>query len=295
MTEYRRDTDTVHEITLDSTILTVYWGSRMVSMGESVYLTAETRFVGNGSDIEFNIYNHEGRKISTVKGKLFGDRVSLSYEMPDVTDRFLYFEATLASHGLSMKSDYIRVIPRVEVHNLKWSQTEARRGDVISMTADTSGIPDGVEMLARIFEYDDDGAHDLITNLPVTVNGGKIVVDWEYEYHDDTDDIPTNEDMQEHGRNYNPPEYFWVVEFAGRTFGESQESGLLQFKDAVDIQLVDSEGYAYPDEPYTILLADGSTVEGRTDDLGNIAHADIPPGAFEVEFDNYAEVRRQDA
>ena len=40
-----------------------------------------------------------------------------------------------------------------------------------------------------IYEHDQDGAHDRICEIPAVVQDGKIEVKWEYEYHEDTDEI----------------------------------------------------------------------------------------------------------
>ena len=88
-----------------------------------------------------------------------------------------------------------------------------------------------------IYEFDRDGAHDKIVELPATVKNKKIELQWAYEYHEDTDEIPSDAEMQRYGRNYNPPEYFFTVKVDKQEFGKKQESGLLEFKDWIEIEL----------------------------------------------------------
>ena len=110
------------------------------------------------------------------------------------------------STDLTKKSNCMYVYPAVEIKNLKWDKNEARRGDILKLTADVTNVYEGAEAEIQIWEHDSDGAHDLITKFPVIVKNKKIEADWEYEYHEDTDDIPTEEETE---KGYNPPEYFF--------------------------------------------------------------------------------------
>jgi hypothetical protein len=48
---------------------------------------------------------------------------------------------------------------------LKWDKKEARRGDILKLTADVINLYEGSEVEIRIWEHDSDGAHDLIGDL----------------------------------------------------------------------------------------------------------------------------------
>ena len=171
----------------------------------------------------------------------------------------------------------------VTVTNLSWNQEVARRGDTLDLTADVTGIPDGTSANIQIWEYDDDGSHDLITTIPATVKDNKLSQPWDYEYHEDVDEAPTAEESE---KGYNPPEYFFIVEINGQKFGEAQESGLLEFKDFIEISLKDPEGNPFSDEEYILILADGSERKGKLDQDGYAKIVDVPPGKFTVKFPN---------
>jgi hypothetical protein len=182
-----------------------------------------------------------------------------------------------------MKSDILKVI---NITNLKWGQEEARRGDIVKLSADIEGIPDDSEVMIYIYEHDQDGAHDFIAKFPVIVKDKKIETEWEYEYHEDTDEIPTDEELKEYGRSYNPPEYFFVVDVYGAKFGKEQESGLLEFKDWIEISLKDEKGVAMGDIEYELTLPDNSTRKGKLDSNGRATEKDVPPGRSKVRFLN---------
>ncbi len=184
---------------------------------------------------------------------MYGDYFAGSVIVSKKAKEELFFTAKLPKHGLEKKSDTLRVIPPIKVTNMKWGQKEARREDVVKLSADIEGVPDETEVMIHIYEYDQDGAHDFITKFPCRVKNKKIEAEWDYEYHEDTDEIPTDEEMKEYGKTYNPPEYFFVVDVYGRRFGDEQESGLLEFKDWIGLLLKDWEGAPMKDTDFKII------------------------------------------
>jgi hypothetical protein len=185
------------------------------------------------------------------------------------------------------------VFPAARVSNRAWSAEEARRGDVLTLSADVRGLPDQTEVALVIYEYDADGVHDRIIELPGTVVSEKVEVRWEYEYQEDTDEIPTQEERERYGNSYNPPEYFFTVKVDDTEFGLEQDSKLLRFKDWVEIELADHDGTPMSGQKYKVTMADGSVKEGTLDDDGTARLQDIPPGKCEVEFPDLEGFSRQ--
>ncbi|MCK5342498.1 MAG: hypothetical protein KAR20_03790, partial [Candidatus Heimdallarchaeota archaeon] len=121
-----------------------------------------------------------------------------------------------------------------------------------------------------------------------------IEAEWEYEYHEDTDEIPTDEEMKKYGKTYNPPEYFFVIDVYGQRFGENQESNLLEFKDWIEIELKEEvkgpfggeeeEENPFANEEYVVTFADGSEQRGNLDENGMAKAEDVPPGKIKIEF-----------
>jgi len=286
MSEYKKPTDEVHVVDLSSEITLAVWRTKSASAGDSVSFEVWTHFVGNGSDIEIKIEDKRGKTMGKLKGKVYGDYFASTIVISDKAKEELVFTAKLPKHGLEKKSDILRVIPPILVTNMKWGQKEARREDVVKLSADIEGVPDETEVMICIYEYDEDGAHDFITKFPLSVKNKKIEAEWEYEYHEDTDEIPTEDEKQQYGRNYNPPEYFFVIDVYRKRFGEKQESGLLEFKDWLEINLVDSDGNPIADEEYVLHLPDGSERKGQLDAEGYAREEDIPPGTYIITFPN---------
>jgi hypothetical protein len=174
--------------------------------------------------------------------------------------------------------------PHIVVTNLRWGQKEARRGDVVNLYADIDGVDNGTTAMLSIFEYDRDGSHDFIERFNWQVNEKKIEANWEFEYHEDIDEIPTQKELEKYGKSYNPPEYFFTVTLQGQEFGAKQESGLLEFKDWIEIELFDQFDEPVANAKFIVRLADGSEIEGSLDENGYAWVEDVPPGQFEVQF-----------
>jgi hypothetical protein len=209
------------------------------------------------------------------------------YKVPEDAEEAIYFEAHLTKHGLKMKSDELKLRGFMEMSNARWGQNEAQRGDIIKITADAKGGADGTEALITIWEYDEDGAHDLISRIPAFVENEKIEIEWEFDYYEDTDEILTSEETE---KGYSSPEYFFRV----RVGGDEIESDLLSFKDDMEIELLGEDGTPIADKEYIIHLPDGSQRRGRLDRNGYARESRVSPGKVRIEFPDYEAPRTLD-
>ena len=251
-------------------------------------------FVGSGSEIEIEIEDKKGNKAQPIKGQVFGDYFAGSFIIPDTMKEEITFTAKLSKHGLQMKSKAMTVFPLIKVTNMKWGQKEAKREDVVKLSADIEGVQNDTEVMILIYEYDRDGAHDFITKFPCPVKNKKINAEWEYDYHADTDEIPTDEEKKKYGAKYNPPEYFFMVAVDGKKIGEKQESGLLTFKDRVEFTVFGPDGKPCANKKYTLTLADGTKKNGSLDSEGKAVVDDVAPGRYTIEVEDIKVLRRRE-
>ncbi len=178
----------------------------------------------------------------------------------------------------------------IALQNMAWKSLEARRDETVSLAAEFTGCKDGEKAVIEIFEFDRDGEHDFMEKIESSVAGGKIEAEWNFVYQEDTDDIMTDEEAKKTGGKYNPPEYFFTVGIGQNKWGDKQESGLLQFKDLIEIELQDESGNVLAKEPFELHLPDGSTQNGTLDENGFARVDSVPPGPVEVVFTNYPSV-----
>jgi len=282
--KFTKGTDSEHKVKVDSTLVYAAWKSGGAVCGEKATFEVGTAFVGNGAPIKITGKSEGGKKIGKIKDVITYNRYLGSFDIPEdfeVGDE-VYFEVELSKQSLNGESDRILVIPPIRITNLKWSAKEARRGDELTLTADIDGLRDGAEVTVTIYEYDADSAHDRIVELPATVKDKKVELCWEYEYHEDTDGIATADDLRPYKGEYNPPEYFFTVKAGETEVGTEQESGLLEFKDYVDVELLSDTGQPLANAKFKLVLADGSEMDGTADGDGKARVEDVPPGGFMI-------------
>jgi hypothetical protein len=165
------------------------------------------------------------------------------------------------------------------VYNAKWSKESARAGDVVELSAEVEGYDDETKALLRIWEQDIKGADDFITEIETTVSGGKVEADWKYEYHEEEEEEYPEEERE---RGYSSPEYYFVVHV-----GESSaRSGLLEYKDWIEIELKDGEGNPLANEKYRIVFASGNSREGALDRNGYVKIENVSLGAWDIILPN---------
>jgi len=285
-TKFSKSTDKEHTIKLESSILYATWSANDVHAGSEALIEVKTMFVGEGSKISIVGKSEKGKKLGKIKDKIYGNGFSGKLTIPDKIKPgdMAYFKVELSGLGVSAESNRVPIRPKIEVSNMKWDKQQARRGDTLKLSADIEGVQDKSEAKVIIYEHDQDGNHDRIAEIPTNVKNKKIEVQWEYEYHEDTDEIPSDEEMKKYGKSYNPPEYFFTLKIDDQEYGIEQESGLLLFKDWVEIYLEDETGKPLANEKYELNLSDGSKREGTLDSDGFAREEDIPPGKISYTF-----------
>ncbi len=284
--KFTKATDEEHKIKVDSNLLYAVWKSGCARGGSETKFEVRTSFVGQGAKIEAIVKGSDYGKIQKITDTIFNNRYDGQVTIPDDVKpgEDVWFEVKLPKQKLKGKSNSIPAFPEPEITKMQWDKKEARRGDIVKIQAEFEQVADETEAFVIIYEYDQDGHHDKIVTIPTTIKNRKIDLDWEYEYHEDVDEIPTDEEMKEYGKSYNPPEYFFVVNIDGAKFGEEQESGLLEFKDWIELELVSVNDVPQEGVEYTITLPDGTEKKGTLDENGRARVKDIPPGEFSVKY-----------
>jgi hypothetical protein len=273
MDKHSGDTDKAKEVKLTSSIEQVVWTKKSGAPGGKVGLEITTQLVGNNSEVSIQISDKSGSTFDTIKKKMFGGKCWVEVTVPEKAKEELFAEVRLSKLSLTKKSNGLNVFPPIEIKNLKWDRDEVHRGDIVKITADVTNIYDGAEAEVQIWEYDSDLAHDFVASIPVTIKNKKIETQWEFQYVEDTDDIPTEEETE---TGYQWPEYFFRVIVGGK----SEDSKIMRFKDFIELQWFESEGVPAAGFDVLIICPDGSEKREKLDDDGKLQLQDIPPGRF---------------
>lgn len=164
----------------------------------------------------------------------------------------------------------------------EWSAKKARDGEVVKMLVETGGIEDGTKATFDVWQKDSNRADEKIGGVSgIEVSGGKVEGEWTYEYpEDDEDDDPEVKDDQP---GYSSPKFYFTVT-VDRQVGRS---GLLDYKDWIEIDLKDDDGDAIGEEEYILYLPNGEARKGKLDDKGHAKEEKVPPGKCTIKFPEY--------
>ncbi len=285
MPTYTGKTDEVHVVTLPSAIETVRWSRRQVAPGGVARLEVQTVFCGTGSQIDVELVDARGTSHATLSGELVSTHLSVGLRIPEAAEGAVMAKVQLPNHGLSAESEALPLTAPVRVRGPRWSKETVKRGDVVTVTAEANGAPDGRRARVRIFEQDPDGgAHNPVTRLRPRVEGGAVEGMYQFQYPNETSTIVPEWEASD---GYVQPQFFYTVNVSG-VIADSQNAkarGLLTFVDDLVVHVVDAKnGGPYPEQEVELTLADGSTKTETTNGSGTVDLNEIPPGPARVKL-----------
>lgn len=280
-------TDRTPRIKVKSKLIYAIWIHSQAHAGLEAELEVRTAFVGDSAKIKITCYTESGKKLDKVEGRVFNNRYRGKVLIPEKIkkEEMIYFEAELPKHRLKIESNLIPVRPSVIVSRMGWDRKEVRRGEIVRIMCDfESGVEDGDEVIVAIYEHNPNSCDIKVVGIPVEIKDKKIDIKWRFDYQDPTDMICTQEELEPYGKRYHNPDFYFVVIVDGIRVGEDKESGLMRFRDSIDIDVRDFESRVLADSDCTVVFADGSKGEYRTNGNGRLLIPDIPPGPFKVEL-----------
>jgi predicted TIM-barrel fold metal-dependent hydrolase len=291
------NTDTPSTFRIDSSIVNAKWLQKEAREGSRADLEVNFAYAGEGAEIRITIYTGEGRKLAKINGTVSMNRYRASFTIPETINsrETLLFEAALPKHGLSIKSDPIPVKPRVRVKSMRWDRREVHRGETVSITCEfESGVSSGDQAEVKIYEYNRDNIHDRITTLAAKIDNNKIETQWICEYRNDTEKIPSDKELQKYGKQYSPPEFFFTVVLDSEIIGTNQESGLLRFRDNVELTITNGRVVSDNVPEYAITLPDGSQIKRKPDSNGSVILDNVDPGKIKISSSDNSASQKND-
>jgi uncharacterized Zn-binding protein involved in type VI secretion len=162
-----------------------------------------------------------------------------------------------------------------------WSKRSARDGETVKIQVETAGIDDGTEAHIEIFERDTHHPYRTIQELTdLTVSGGRIEHDWQYEWEDEEED---ETDQARGTQRYFNPSFFFTV----RIDGCEARSSILEYTDFIELNLRDDNDEPVANAGYRVFLSSGEVREGQLDGNGYARLENVPAGPWSVEFPEY--------
>ncbi len=286
---FSKGVNSKHKVELEAKLVAVRWLPQIAYAGQSTPWQVRTVGVGIGAPIKVTGKSLNGSKLGSVKGTVKNNQFSGSFLIPEDIEPGdqVILQAELSKNSLDGESLPIPVRPMVSAGNLKWDKEEVKRDEIVIMTADIRGLDSGETVEVRVYEHDAGGAHDKVLSLDGMVKDNRMELQWAFEYFDNTEDIPDDDDLEPRGGSYQPPKYFFTVVAGNKEYGrDDQASGLLAFSDDAAFQFVDEDGLPLADQDFTIRFGDRNTKDGKTDSEGWARLKELPPGKMEVDFPN---------
>jgi len=169
-------------------------------------------------------------------------------------------------------------IALMAITGAKWSQASAMVGDKVKLIVETIGVEDGEEATLHIIIKDANFADRELDVLSSKVQSDKIEEEWELRVAEPLDNIQKGKETK--GR-YSSPKYYFRVEVAGI----AARSGILDYKDWLDLEFKDDEGNPLANKTYKLLLPSGQVRTGKLDGSGCARVENLPPGRIKVSVD----------
>ncbi len=185
MAEYSNLTGRTKKFALPSSIEEVMWSKNLASPGGLVELEVVTLYIGNNSEIQIDLSDASGKTLGKFTERMAGGYFTAPIRVPAEARSELYATVKFPKHSLRKKSPPLLLLPPVQISNVQWNKHEARSGDVLKLTADLKGVPDGIESFIEVYEHDEAGAHELISRFSALSKNRKIVAEWEFLPADD--------------------------------------------------------------------------------------------------------------
>lgn len=236
------------------------------SGGDSVQAEAAAVEVKEGHFLDLKFVDKGGKDITGVD---YSIRSPSNEEMKGV------LTGRIKKAGLK-EGDYeieLKAITKAE-----WSANSAYVGDKVKLLVDSVGIEDGEKAILQVFIKDSNCADRLLESFESKISGGKIEHEWELKVDDN---LAEGQDAKVRSSGYSSPSFYFTVMVANL----KTKSGLLIFKDYVEIEIKDDDGKPVGNIKYTVYLPNGGVKEGYLDKNGYAKVENLPPGGIEYKYD----------
>jgi uncharacterized Zn-binding protein involved in type VI secretion len=163
------------------------------------------------------------------------------------------------------------------VVNAQWSIDKASVGEKVKLKCETTGIKSGEKAVLEVFIKDNNFSDHLLHTINSKVDNGKIEEEWELEINKE---LLEDQDGKEKKGGYSSPKFFFKV----TSDGINARSGILSFKDYLELEYKDEDGNPIGDVEYKLTLSNGVIKEGKLDKNGYAKIENVPPGKVEVVY-----------
>lgn len=160
------------------------------------------------------------------------------------------------------------------ITGVRWSVQEARDDDTVQCLVETFGFEDGAPATLDIRVKNLNRPDRIVQSVDdLTIENGSLSYEWQPSFFSEMEG-----DQEDTG--FLAPSFFFTVTIAGQT----ERSGLLTYRDFIELELFNENEQPVANAHYSITLSSGETRSGTLDDNGHARVDNIPPGNCRVEF-----------
>ncbi|MGL1937326.1 MAG: hypothetical protein OCD01_20025 [Fibrobacterales bacterium] len=280
-------TDERITVQLPSRILYAKWRGSATSAGGTITIEVLTQWVGNTSDITINVKDREDNLVDTITGKVWNNLFRKEYIPAPNATQGLYFEVDMSAHGLSARSNIMRVFPTVSIENMRFLNAEEAELESISenmegfLKCDIVGPPDGTKALIKLYEQYSEFEKRFVFSQEATIESGSIIVPWSEKLGKDLGEIDTHNELAPDAGEYYQPKYWYSVE----CYATKETSDMVPVAHEIVLEYVEEPGVAgrYEGKMVTLIAPDGTEEEIPVPADGRIVVENSMPGRYSVD------------
>jgi uncharacterized Zn-binding protein involved in type VI secretion len=154
----------------------------------------------------------------------------------------------------------------------KWSKLSARDSETVKLRIEAVGFDSGSNVKFEIWEKNANKADSLIQTVEnVPLQNDKAETSWQYTWSDNQLSAVAG---------YSTPAFYFMAFVSGI----AQRSGLLSYKDYVELWLKDADDNPVANAKFRVFLSSGEVREGQLDSNGYKKLEKVPPGKWRAEF-----------
>ncbi len=221
--------------------------------------------------VEFEFVDKAGNPLSDVPYK-FTDPDS------NESEAVLRLDGKVRRDGINKGQCEVIVF---SVRNAKWEKDKAEVGEKIKLSAEAEGFEDGTPATIEIFKSDIKGPDSISMTIESEVVGDKIEAEWEFAYVEEIEELESDRQSP-----YSSPRFYFDV-IVGQC---TTHSGIIELKDAIEIELKDYQDQPAGEEDYILYLSDGSVRKGSLDSNGYSKEENVLLSNWSVVFPNLTNV-----
>ena len=209
--------------------------------------------------VEFEFVDAAGLPVSGVR---------YAFEDPEgrVSEGHLRLDGTIRRDALN--DGQCEVVLK-DVYGAEWGKKEARPDEKVKFSAKVDGFEAGTPATVQVCKRDIKGADAIVEEINTKVQGSEVKGEWAYVYPEEGA-----------SEGFSAPRYYFEVNIESCR----ARSGLLKYKDWVEIELRDENDEPMKGAKYVLHLSNGTVRTGTLDNQGKAKEENLPAQSHKVRF-----------